>query len=282
MGDMKKLSYAGMNQLAFADMNKLSFTGMKQLLISVFLLFAFAVVSSATPTTIVVRARAKDAKFIGTGMGGAFVVISNKLTGEVLAKGYTSGNSGNTALLLQNAITRHQLLTDKETAKFEAILDLTEPLFVEVKVTAPVTSASASVTGSTQLWLIPGKNIIGDGIIIELPGYIIDILQPTTHEIVALDTLTAKTYQFKTSITMLCGCTITKGGTWNADDIEVGAIIKKDGKEFAKVNLTLTNKPNIFVGELKPDSKGIYQITIFAYDKLTGNTGIDQTNFVIQ
>ena len=81
---------------------------------------------------------------------------------------------------------------------------------------------------------------------------------------------------------MLCDCTITKGGTWNSDSIEVAAIVKKDGKEFTTVKMSLTDKANIFEGALKTESKGLYQLTIFAYDGVTGNTGVDQTNFVIQ
>jgi hypothetical protein len=255
---------------------------MKQLFFAVYLIFGLAAAVEATPTTVIVRARAKDAKFIGTGMGGAYVVIKNVLTGEVISKGLTSGSSGNTPLLLQSPLKRRQALADQETAKFETTIDLSEPLFVEVEVTAPVTRKNARVKGSVQLWLIPGKDIAGDGIIVELPGFIVDILKPTTHEIVPFESVNNKDYQFRTSVTMLCGCTITKGGTWDADGIEVAAVIKKDGKEFTKVKLALTEKANIFEGNLKGISKGLYQITIYAYDPVTGNTGVDQTNFVVQ
>jgi len=257
---------------------------MKRLIAAIIFIMFVGQTVIATPTTIIVRARARDAKFIGTGMGGAYVVIINKLTGEVLAKGLTNGNSGNTTLLLQSAIKRHQVLTDAETAKFEATIELSEPLFVEVEVTAPVTRKHASVKGSVQLWLIPGKNITGDGIIVELPGFIIDILQPTTHEVFSRDTLNNKVnhINFKTSVTMLCGCTITKGGTWNSDSLEVAAIIKKDGKEFTRIKMSLTDKANIFSGTLKTEAKGLYQLTVYAFDPVTGNTGVDQTNFVIQ
>ncbi|RYY29500.1 MAG: hypothetical protein EOO04_07350 [Chitinophagaceae bacterium] len=255
---------------------------MKQLLLAIFCVISLAVSLSATPTTVIVRARAKDAKFIGTGMGGAYVVIRNVLTGEVLTKGITTGNSGNTQLLLQSPIKRHQSLTDQETAKFEASLDITEPVFVEVAVTAPVTRKNASVKGSVQLWLIPGKHIEGDGIIIELPGLIVDMLQPTTHEFIPVGSLKNNGYTFKTSVTMLCGCAITKGGIWDADGIEVGAIIRKDGKELMQVKMALTDKANIFQGIIPSPSKGLYQITVYAFERATGNTGVDQTNFVIQ
>ncbi len=255
---------------------------MKRILLVVISIAFFGVQLRATPTTVTVRARAKDAKFIGTGMGGAYVVIRNVLTGEVVAKGITSGNSGDTRLLLQLPVKRHQALTDQETAKFVTTIDLAEPLYVEIEVSAPVTRKNATVKGSVQMWLIPGKHIGGDGVIVELPGLIVDLLQPTTHQVIPVGSGQNIQLVFRTSVTMLCGCTITKGGTWDADGIEVGAIIKKDGKEIEKISMRLTDTANIFEGVLKSASKGLYQITVYAFQPITGNTGVDHTNFVIQ
>lgn len=56
-------------------------------------------ISEATQTKITVRAKAKDAKFIGSTMAGALVVIKDSDTGEVLAKGFTTGGTGNIEVL---------------------------------------------------------------------------------------------------------------------------------------------------------------------------------------
>ena len=45
----------------------------------------------AVPTEITVHVKTKDAKFLGTSMGGALVTIKDAQTGELLAKGVTSG-----------------------------------------------------------------------------------------------------------------------------------------------------------------------------------------------
>jgi hypothetical protein len=60
------------------------------------LLFLFIASSLwATETTIIIRAKAKDAKFIGSSIGGAHVVVKHQLTGEILAQGKTEGSTGN-------------------------------------------------------------------------------------------------------------------------------------------------------------------------------------------
>lgn len=136
----------------------------------------------ATETRLVVRAKAKDAKFIGTSMGGALVIVRDSDTGEVLAKGLTAGTTGNTNTLMREPLERGKTLADEESAKFETSLDLDEPLFVTIEVSGPQAQRQSRVTSTTQVWLIPGKHLEGDGVIVELPGFSIDVLQPQAHQ----------------------------------------------------------------------------------------------------
>ncbi len=233
-------------------------------------------------THVVIRAKAKDAKYIGTGIGGAFVVIRDHLSGEILAKGITSGASGNTDLLMKTAHQRYQALTDSLTARFDAKLQLTEPVFVDIEVRAPINRKNAEIKASTQQWLIPGKDITGEGIVLEIPGFIVDLVAPNTHQLIKQEELKAGNLTFRASVTMSCGCPITKGGVWDANAIEVTAIIKKEEVKTGEVQLALTSQSNIFEGILPIKQKGNYEIAVYAYDKRTGNTGVDKINFVIQ
>ena len=55
---------------------------------------------ATTPTSITVRVIAKDGKFLGADIGGSLVTIRDVMTGELLAKGYTTGDSGNTTEIM--------------------------------------------------------------------------------------------------------------------------------------------------------------------------------------
>jgi hypothetical protein len=236
--------------------------------------------SHAQTTRLTVRAQAKDAKFIGTGIGGAYVTVRNNLSGEILAKGLTTGTSGNTDLMMKGQ-RRGLPVTDTATAKFEAAIAITEPTFVDIEAVAPITRRNAAVKSTTQVWLIPGKDIIGEGVLLEFPGFILDVLSPSTHEFIKLDDLRGN-LKFKVSLTMMCGCTITKGGIWDANGIEVKAIVKKEGIRITEIPLSITAAANIFEGILKTVEKGNYELVIYAYDARTGNTGVDKINFVIK
>lgn len=60
----------------------------------------------ALETRVDVRVRTKDAKFLGTSMGGALITIRNTDTGELLATGVTAGTTGNTATIMVNPHVR--------------------------------------------------------------------------------------------------------------------------------------------------------------------------------
>ncbi len=56
---------------------------------------------SATETKVMIRAKARDAKFIGTSLGGAHIIVRNKLNRKILAEGNTAGSTGNTDLIMK-------------------------------------------------------------------------------------------------------------------------------------------------------------------------------------
>lgn len=239
------------------------------------LLFCFGSLA-AQETTIMVRALAKDAKFIGSSIGGAKIIVRNAETGEILDQGFTSGSTGDTKLILKTPQERYDTLSDEKTAGFKAELNIEEPTFIKVEAHAPFNKKQARVVSSTQLWVIPGKNITGDGLILDIPGFVVDILSPQTHERIK----SSEEVSLKANIVMMCGCPVTEDGTWDANQYEVKAIIDAEGTESREVVLKPTEKASTFKAKTNLD-KGYYTITVYAFDPLTGNTGVDKTNIII-
>ncbi|WP_278380120.1 hypothetical protein [Chryseobacterium arthrosphaerae] len=248
------------------------------ILIAAFLLGNLMV--SATETKVMIRAKARDAKFIGTSLGGAHIIVRNKLNGKILAEGNTTGSTGNTDLIMKTPKIRGNSIADEQTGGFIANIDIDEPTFVTVEVISPLNSRQAQATVTTELWLIPGKDILGEGLILEIPGYIIDILKPRTHQYIALNTIKDKPFLFQANIVMMCGCVIDKGGVWNSDEIEVKGILKKDGKVIKNVDMSLVST-SLFEGNHLINTPGNYELILYAYDKKTGNTGVDKVNYVV-
>jgi hypothetical protein len=127
--------------------------------------------AEAVPTKLVVRAKSKDAKFVGTSMGGALVTVTDSETGKKLAQGLTAGGTGNTQKIMVRPLIRFVSITDASTAKFETVIDIEEPKLVTIDVEAPYGFKPDTVKSSTQIWLIPGRDMVGDGVIIEVSGF---------------------------------------------------------------------------------------------------------------
>lgn len=254
---------------------------MKRIIVlGVSMLLWAGICSAQTATKLVVRAKAKDAKFLPATLG-VHVTIKNNMTGEVLAKGMAIGGSGNTELIMADAIRRGQQLADESTSKFETVLMLNEPVFVDIEVIASVNRKNGTRKVTTQTWLIPGKDIKGDGLVVEIPGFIVDILSPTTQQYTRLSTIKDGVMPLKASITMACGCVISKGGTWDSEAFTIKAVIMRDGKEVGEFPLKITQVWNNFEGDIPVQMKGDYLIYVYAFDPKTGNTGLDKINFTI-
>lgn len=254
---------------------------MKTLSNYVFLILCFLLTSGTTvnaqETNIMIRAKAKDAKFIGSSIGGAHIIVKNASNGTILAEGMTSGSTGNTDKIMKEPHKRRALLSDNNTAGFLAKLDINKPTFLTVEAYAPKNDKQAGVLSSTQFWAIPGKDITGDGIILEIPGFIVDIISPQRHEAISGE----QKIEIMANIVMMCGCPINKGGLWDSDDYEIKAIVSKEDEKTQEINLVATNKSSTFSAEVTLKS-GLYEVVVYAYDPVTGNTGLDRTNIIVQ
>jgi hypothetical protein len=236
--------------------------------------------SAVDQTTITVRAKSKDAKFIGTSMGGALVVIKDAETGELLARGFTTGGTGNTQKIMVDPIHRGVPISDGTASKFETTLDISEPKLVTIEVYAPYGQRQSMTRNTSQLWLIPGKNIIGEGIIVEVSGFSVNLLTPQSQEMVKMADGKAKV-PIRANIVMMCGCPITPNGLWDANKYEVRAIVKFSGVVSEVVPLSFAGKTSTFEGTLEATKEGTYDVTVYAFDPVTGNAGVDKTNFMI-
>ena len=228
-------------------------------------------------TQITVRVIAKDGKFLGDDIGGSLITIRNVQTGELLAKGYTRGGSGNTTEIMQTARLWSQPIPTDEASDFTARLDLDEPCLIEVTAYGPLGGLQSAHKVSATQWVIPGKEITGgDGLLLVMPGLLVQVVEPITH--MNLASLPAQ-INFAANVTMMCGCPISPGGVWDSKDFEVGAQIRKDGRLIDEVKLTYAGQTSQFKGSYTVKRKGYYEADVYAYQPGTGNTGTGRVTF---
>ena len=244
------------------------------------LLLAFAAPAEAEETRLAVRALASDAKFIGSSMSGMEVLVRDADTGELLDRGVTRGATGDTTRILLSPRERYDALSTQEAAAYVSVLDLDRPRRISVTVRGPLSQPQALAEASSTRWVFPGKHIEeGDGWLIEVPGFAVDILGPAAHtyveEGVSSVTVTA-------SVIMLCGCNTSPGGTWDADEIDIEAHVLFNGEPLPSPSMRYAGRPSHYVTDINASRPGVYEVTVTAYDPRTGNTGLDRTSFVVR
>jgi hypothetical protein len=132
---------------------------------------------------------------------------------------------------------------------------------------------------SAVQWVVPGKHITGgDGWLLEMPGFVVDVLAPPTH--LKLKG-TPQAVELKANVTMMCGCPIKPDGLWDANRYEVKALIKRNGEPAGEISLNYTGSTSQFAGKLKVEQPGTYEAIVYAYDPNNGNTGLDKVTFIV-
>jgi hypothetical protein len=210
-----------------------------------------------------------DAKIIGSGVGGARVYVKDAATGEVLAQGLQEGGTGNTTAIVVQPVSRGEPIYDTEgAAVFTAELALEKPTVLEFTAEGPLEFEHALQRSTKTMLVVPGENILGNGVVLELNGFIVEMLEPTEKS------GTGSELSVKARVRMMCGCPLEPGGLWDADRVKVTANVYHDGALLRQLDLQYGGEPNIFVGtvslEAIPDGS---VLVLLASDPTRANFG---------
>ncbi len=219
----------------------------------------------AEPTHVMVRAQSLDAKFIGDAMGGVRITLSDARTGRRLATGLTKGGTGDTAKLMKTPRVRGSQVSDAAAAGFDAVLDLTEPTLVRADAEGPVGKPASSILVSSTLWVIPGRDVTGDGWVLTFPGLVIEPRATSTGP---------GALQVDAKVSLMCGCPIDPGGLWDANTYSIQASLLRAGRVAAQKPLTYAGRPSQFTGAFADVPAGRYTLRIVATDAKTPNAGV--------
>lgn len=251
------------------------------LIIVVFAAAAPAKAQELVPeTNFMVTVRAKDAKFIGSSMGGAHITIRNKVNGDIVAEGNTSGGTGDTAKLMGASIPRDADLVTENSARIEFSLELIEPTPVTITATGPLSQPQSMASISQDMIIIPGKDYAsGNGIMLELPGFAVDILEPAAASKEKFDA--QKPLTVTANVVKMCGCAVEKDSPWPPERYEVSADIYVESHLFATAPMTFTGKPGQYAARFPIPKEGTYKIIVSAFDPKTKEGGMDITSLTL-
>lgn len=218
------------------------------------------------PTRVDVHVVARDAKLIGSAVGGAEVTIRDAHTGDVLAEGVHEGGTGDTGLIMGPRERGVDVFDTPGAAVFSAEIPLTAPRTIRVEASGPLDYPSASERAETTLLLVPGQHLEGDGVVLELWGYIVEIVE------VGPGVADAEGLGVAARVTMLCSCPTEPGGLWEAGEVRA-RLIGDDGTIIRDVELAYLGEDSRYGGDLGAPDPGTYELEVISISAKTGNAG---------
>lgn len=220
------------------------------------------------PTRILVRVLAHDAKLIGSGVGGARVIVRDAATGDVLAEGEHQGGTGDTGLIMRQPRERGATVYETEgAAEFVATLDLDEPTVVEITAEGPLDTPQSIQRATTTMLLVPGFDYLGEGVVLELYGFRVTLEAPASVE-------PGGEIAVHGTVRMMCGCPTEPGGLWDSNDYTIFARLHRDGEVVAETPMEFTGETSNYSATLTaPDSAGSVQVEVIAVDPGKANAG---------
>jgi len=253
---------------------------MLRLLVGFAALMACNYPAQAEETRLAIRALSNDAKFIGTGMSGMAVTVEDADTGEILDTGTTRGATGSTDRIIRSPQTRYGALSEAGDAVYVSMLDIDQPRRVKVTVRGPIAQPQALGEASSTRWVLPGKHIeAGDGWLIEVPGFAVDIIAPSAYTYVDDD---PDTMTVVANVIMMCGCPTSPGGTWDSDEIDVMAEVRFNGDKVMTAPMAHSGTLSHYTVDVPSTDKGTYEVLVTAFDPRSGNTGVDRASFIVR
>jgi hypothetical protein len=229
-------------------------------------------------TKIMIRAIARDAKVIGTHVGGAKITVRDVATGEILAQGMQQGGTGDTDVIMKKPHTRGMtVFSAGDASGYLAVLHLEKPTVVEVSAEGPLGNAQATQRSSKTLLLVPGEDVLGEGILLEIHGFIITSLAPLPDAKLKA----GSPFEVRATVTMSCGCPTEPDGLWDANKIRVVARLLRDGKVESEIPMQYAGVQNTFHVDVAVTAPGPMELQVLALDPGSANFGMTREAIAI-
>lgn len=224
------------------------------------------VTGDTVETRVLVHVLAHHAKLIGSSVGGAQVTITDLETGRVLAQGITEGGTGNTDQIMGPHGPLEDVLAQSGGANFETSIPLDRPTRVRVTATGPLGFPQAVESASKTVLLLPGEDLSGNGIVLELNGLIVEILEPVSGPISGAD------LAVRARVRMLCSCATTPDGIWPSPGVRA-RLLDPAGAVVAEAYLPFAGEASTYEGVIRGVPEGVFELEVVAVSEDRSNAG---------
>ena len=232
-------------------------------------------------TEVVVRVVAHGALVVGDEVGGARVTITDVATGRILATGVQQGEPGDQNQTMRTPRLMGEPRYSSRSASFRASLELERPTVVEISVAGPLAYPSAIQRDSRTVLLVPGQDMINDGIVFDLYGYIVQIEQPKPGE----SLIAKEDVKLRATVRMLSGALLRPHGDWDARTTNIFADVMIGDRIVERIQMFYSGEKSVFEAPffvpLNMDAPDGITLRVVAADRSAGNFGMQEAKYPV-
>ena len=234
------------------------------------------------PTTVVVRVVAHRSLVLGHEVGGARVTITDLSTGQRLASGTQQGEPGDQKQIMRTPhLMEEPIYSGRPAASFTTTLELARPTLVEISAEGPLAFPSALQRASETVLLIPGQDLTGDGIVLRLYGYLVQVEHPVPGE----SLIAKEDVMLRASVRTLSGSLVQPHGDWDSRKIRIYGELLIGDRVVERLQMFYAGEKSrfeapFFVPLSKEAPDGI-TLRVIAADAANGNFGLGSARYPV-
>ena len=233
-------------------------------------------------TTILVRVVAHGAMVLGREVGGARITITDVDSKQILATGIQQGEAGDQNQIMRTPhVMAEPLYSSRPSAAFSTTLELRKPTLVEVAAEGPLAHPHSLRRTAKTILLVPGQDLTGDGIVLHLYGYIVQIEQPKPGaSLIARDDV-----KLRASIRTLSGSPVRPYGDWDSRKLRIYGELMIGDRIVERLQMFYSHDTGsfdapFFVPPSREAPNGM-TLRVTAVDPSSGNIGAGEANYTV-
>lgn len=234
------------------------------------------------PTTVLVRVVAHRSLVLGHDVGGARVTITDVASGQLLAAGLQQGEPGDQSQIMRIPhLMDEPIYSGRPAAAFTTTLELARPTLVEIAAEGPLAYPNALRRASTTVLLIPGHDLINDGIVLHLYGYLLQIEHPKPGE----PLIAREDVMLRASVRTLSGALVRPHSDWDSRKIHIYAELLIGDRVIERLQMFYAGEKSRFEAPffvpLPKDAPDGITLRVIAADTATGNFGMGTAQYPV-
>ncbi len=234
------------------------------------------------PTTVVVRVVAHRSLVLGHEVGGARVTITDVATGQLLASGLQQGEPGDQRQIMRTPhLMEEPLYSGRPAASFITTLELARPTMVTIAAEGPLAYPSALQRVSKTLLLIPGHDLVNDGVVLHLYGYLVHVEQPKPGE----SLIAREDVMLRASVRTLSGSLVRPYSDWDSRKIHIYGEVLIGDRVIERLQMFYAGEKSYFEAPffvpMSKDAPDGITLRVIAADAGTANFGMGTAQYPV-